>query len=142
MESALALRIFGLIVLLLGVVLTISGILSQQKQHQVKGWAKAKGTITHAYFADDSEGGRLEITYEYAVEGKLFSSSRLAPSLMLYKASDMARKYPPGAEITVYYNPKNPKEAVLEPKSPVTGILIVMGIVCMGIAALLLFLAR
>lgn len=142
MENNIALRIFSFAVLLMGAVLIIFGMVSQYQQRQVKAWVETKGNITHSDFVDDSEGGRLTIEYEYSVAGMRFQSTRLAPAFMLYNAREMANKYPVGAAVTVYYNPDNPKEAVLERQSAVTWVSILMGAVCIGIAAILFFVVQ
>lgn len=142
MESKLSFRIFTLIILLMGVILLIAGIVSERRQRQVKSWAKTKGKIIRSHFVDDSEGGIFRVEYEYVVDNQYFHSTRLAPFFMLYNASEMAKKYPVDAVVTVYYNPHRPAEAVLEVRSPMTWVLIVGGAVCIGIAAFLLFVVK
>jgi hypothetical protein len=61
----------------------------------------------------------LDITYKYVVNGKTYSSKKrrwheVQSSFHRYHDS-IARKYPLGKSVTVYYNPNNPKVAVLEP---------------------------
>lgn len=61
----------------------------------------------------------LDITYKYVVNGKTYSSKKrrwheVQSSFHRYHDS-IARKYPLGKSVTVFYNPKNPNIAVLEP---------------------------
>ncbi|PIO47248.1 MAG: hypothetical protein CMR00_11450 [[Chlorobium] sp. 445] len=142
MENNIALRIFSFAVLLMGAVFMIFGVVSQYRQFQVQTWAETKGNITHSDFVDDSEGGRLTIEYEYSVAGMRFQSTQLAPAFMLYNAREMANKYPVGAAVTVYYNPDNPEEAVLERQSAVTWVPIFVGALCLVIAAILFFVVQ
>lgn len=75
----------------------------------------------------DREGGfRIEqrnfanIVYEYPVAGRKLRNNRVSigeDSGNLEVAETIA-KYPAGAAVTVYYNPRNPKEAVLERDLP------------------------
>jgi hypothetical protein len=59
------------------------------------------------------------ITYEYTVDGRSYRSERLAFrevfwSLAPQAATVKVARYPAGAEVTVYYDPRHPDEAVLE----------------------------
>lgn len=60
-----------------------------------------------------------EIEYEFSVEGKDFRGDRVAygdyGSSSPSHAEDVAGRYPPGKEVTVYYLPENPAECLLEP---------------------------
>jgi hypothetical protein len=59
------------------------------------------------------------IAYEYAVHDRAYRSERIAFadafwSLAPQGAAATVARYPAGAEVTVYYNPRRPEEAVLE----------------------------
>jgi len=61
----------------------------------------------------------LNIIYKYTVNGKTYSSDKrrwheVQSSFHRYHDA-IARKYPLGKPVTVYYNPQNPKVAVLKP---------------------------
>jgi hypothetical protein len=58
------------------------------------------------------------IEYHYTVAGTLYRSRRVnfkgyVP--YLEKAHRIAASYPPGAEVDVWYDPRDPRQAVLEP---------------------------
>jgi hypothetical protein len=58
----------------------------------------------------------LEIEYEYAVDGKSYYSKRVSSSnkmLTLSEKDELLRQYKPQSEVSVYYDPANPKEAYL-----------------------------
>lgn len=61
----------------------------------------------------------LDITYRYVVNGKTYSSKKRRwheVQSSFYRYHDyIARNYPLGKSVTVYYNPNNPKIAVLKP---------------------------
>ncbi|MFQ3621876.1 MAG: DUF3592 domain-containing protein [Spirochaetales bacterium] len=58
------------------------------------------------------------IVYEYAVDGVKYQSSRrvFGPAISTGKSTQekIAEKYPVGKIVTVYYEPKDPRNAVLE----------------------------
>lgn len=59
------------------------------------------------------------ITYEYTVDGHTYRSDRIAFaevfwSLARRAAAAKVARYPAGAEVTVYYDPQRPDQAVLE----------------------------
>ena len=73
-----------------------------------------------------AEGHRFEernfanIVYEYPVAGKKLRNNRVSigEDLGNFEVAETIAKYPVGAVVTVYYNPRNPKEAVLERDLP------------------------
>jgi len=75
----------------------------------------------------DREGGyRTEqrnfanIVYEYSVAGQKLRNDRVSigEDLGNFQVAETIAKYPVGAVVTVYYNPRHPKEAVLERDLP------------------------
>lgn len=60
------------------------------------------------------------ILYEYSAQGRIFRGARIYFGEILYSsdpndASRLLTRYPVG-NVTVYYNPVNPAEAILEPR--------------------------
>jgi hypothetical protein len=55
------------------------------------------------------------IRYEYTVDGFSFSSLSINSINTPFYPREVVVRYPVGTEVTVYYNPKDPSEAVLEP---------------------------
>jgi hypothetical protein len=63
------------------------------------------------------------INYSYKVNSKTYQSNVIAAGgydVGGSGAPKVVAKYPAGSQVTVYYNPQNPQEAVLEKKSPVS----------------------
>ena len=58
------------------------------------------------------------VRYEYRVEGRAYTSSRINFSVVQGISEDWARgitgRYPVGQEVVVYYDPQKPSDAVLE----------------------------
>ena len=73
-----------------------------------------------------AEGHRFEernfanVVYEYPVAGKKLRNNRVSigEDLGNFEVAETIAKYPVGAVVTVYYNPRDPKEAVLERDLP------------------------
>jgi hypothetical protein len=64
------------------------------------------------------------IKYDYAVGGHTYVGHRIAlrpagggRSTADPTVQELAEKYPPGSDVTVYYDPKHPASAVLEPRN-------------------------
>jgi hypothetical protein len=104
-------------------VIRILGAYNQIKDS--KSWPKTTGLITHSSIEQGFTriGGsyiyvnRPEVVYEYEVDGKKYTSSQLALVEVNTASEDLARgkaeKYVSGQHVEVYYDPRNPKCAVL-----------------------------
>lgn len=88
-------------------------------------WQKALGTVIASNVVScsrkyQSPDYRTEITYRYLVEGVAYSSKNVSftndgVSTGCGHARELAGQYPIGKNMVVYYDPKNPKSAVLLP---------------------------
>ncbi len=90
-------------------------------------WAVTTGTITHAalreekHTPDDDSAPfytyHPEIRYTYIAEGKTHEGSRVQfggfPDFTQAEAQEILAQYPVGAQVTVYYDPDQPTNAVL-----------------------------
>ncbi len=90
-----------------------------QETKAMQQWAQTSCTIVSSETKDDGEDFRLEVSYRYEVDGKVFTSTRYGKR-PYYTAEtigeiDQARKrLPPGKTFDGHYNPANPAEAVLD----------------------------
>ena len=67
--------------------------------------------------ADDAKGqSHACIRYRYQVSGKTYEGDRVSLH-SAWPSADLRKEHPKGSEITVYYDPRNPSFAVLEPGS-------------------------
>lgn|GEM_PF-2428535 len=66
-------------------------------------------------------GNFPEIVYEYRIEGKVFKGKQVnvTPHLPDVEVQPVLERYPVGTPVTVFYNPANVKECVLEKDWPV-----------------------
>ena len=90
-------------------------------------WPTTKGKIISSMVKSVGHGEdvrqRTEIIYEYTLGGKTLQSGRVSyaddysdAQLTDAKLTETVRRYPVGEEVTVYFDPNDPKESVLEPK--------------------------
>jgi len=119
---------FFLIFAVGGIAFAFIGYNSMQKAKAAKAWPTVEGRITSSevdsYWKRDRDSGstrmhEAKIAYEYTVDGVSYESTKISfmssSSSLRGQAQAMVRKYPAGGTATVYYNPSNPQEAVLEP---------------------------
>lgn len=91
----------------------------------VKDWPSVQGKVTGSrvsYNSSYSKTGAVPyVTYVYEVNGKTYKEGHLFPGIFTVSgetsAKEVVARYPRGAEVTVYYNPKKPAEAYLEKTS-------------------------
>lgn len=122
--------------LLAGVVMIVIAILFSDIPRMIlsQGWPTTDGTILYHKFVgvkfkeyDGSFYTKIDvyIRYEYSVDGITYSSLSIdsldapcSPTSSLDAPcypSSYASRFPVGGNVIVYYNPKNPADAVLEP---------------------------
>jgi len=83
-------------------------------------WPTTQGVIAKSEVVL-REGNKeiLLLSYNYAVDGREFKSSRVNNDLMQsfggLNPRQAVNKYPRGARVTVYYDPADPRDALLEP---------------------------
>jgi len=97
------------------------------KAQQSLSWPSTEGIISHSAVlqqmpqtanSNDAVTYKADVAYRYKVRGRDFSSERITLadfSSTTGRAQDIVNRYPDGAPITVYYNPVDPSDALLEP---------------------------
>ena len=131
------LKVFGAAWLLIGIFLLIRGFIELQ-QARLESWPSTRGRIIDAQMLSaESEPGQpptwwLELKYSYELKGEQYQGRRIrtgGPVLLANKSlvEKAAEQYTPGKEVSVFYNPENPSEAVLEKGSSRGWLLIAVG---------------
>jgi hypothetical protein len=88
----------------------------------VGSWPSVPGKIKTSYLGVGSSSGRTPgtyVSYTFQVEGKTYTSWGISPGLRMSSTSiakAIVKRYPRGADVTVYYNPRNPSHSYLENK--------------------------
>jgi hypothetical protein len=117
MVNATNLSITNGIVSLVGIALFAFGVYLWRKFSVVSAWLTTDGKIIRSVLipADPQSDAadEVDIEYEYTVQGTRHTSPEVFPTEVGFP-EEMLKKYPVGARVTVYYNPKNPSDAVLE----------------------------
>ncbi|MCJ8330086.1 MAG: DUF3592 domain-containing protein [Lentisphaeria bacterium] len=133
------------LVLLLG-YLCFPAYNGYQGAKATENWPNTIGIVTHMAYIETEEGlnGRkpggtsrwTEVEYSYQVAGKEFTSRQVSynnETTSYRNAKLFSKKYPEGSEITVYYNPDDPEEALLYPGLDVGGYIILPLLILMEI---------
>lgn len=133
-------------------VILILALIEGGAANSAKKWPSAQGIIAEAIVISelqndkDKSGALLYkpfVSYVYQVAGKEYNGTRLYfGSVVKAKTREQSEKklsaYPPGAPVTVFYNPKAPDDAVLERESPRAGYLgrVALALLAFGVLAL------
>jgi hypothetical protein len=121
---------FGFIIFLgLGIATFYFGMNNYKMYKASKSWPSVKGTVTESRVAirqTESDGKMInmyypKVVYHYFVNDTSFTNNKISfgeyGTDKRKHANKVIGKYPVNSEVTVYYNPKNPQEAVLERKA-------------------------
>ena len=89
-----------------------------RKARAMSHWPTVTGRISSSWAVLEGES----IKYDYHVDGRTYVGHRVCwspggSSTADATAQELAEKYPPGRDVTVYYDPKHPSTAVLEPRN-------------------------
>jgi len=137
--------VFVLVLLALGIYLVIFSIRSKKKAEESQNWPSTPGTVTQAEVKcsvnRDEDGNESyayfpKVEYTYQVGGETFSGKRLAFGGILAQsnpapAQKTLEHYPLGGQVTVYYDPEKPSDAVLERKAGGMKWGLIIGIICL-----------
>jgi hypothetical protein len=118
------------------------GLYLRNKLRSGRGWPQVTGTVAQSEIEVD-DGYRASVTYEYTVNGVGYSSSSVqfdgrTEYLRKSSAEAFLSQYPARSHVTVYYDPENPAEAVLNRTSPAGLQYIVCGIVLLVVMVLVI----
>jgi hypothetical protein len=117
-SAASLVRILSVLYLALAAISALTGLLQRIIARREFAWVQVPGTIIDSRVEQgETISARLQYHYEY--EGSLFQGSRICSLLVEViwpqRAEAWVARYPPGAAVTVYVNPADPRFAVLEP---------------------------
>lgn len=132
--------------ILLGIILS-----SQIAASKAKNWQSTTGTILMSMLEArrGNKGHYVNypvVVYHYRVGGASYESRKVSPGMEWggTGAGKVVERYPTGSQVTVYYNPENPAEALLERKAPSAMIwlwvvLVIVNVFLCGMSAMFYF---
>jgi len=124
---------------------------TRQSAAKAQNWSATTGkvTLSNLEARRGSKGGTVYypvVQYQYRVHAMDYESRKIMPGMEWggSGAQAVVEKYPAGSTVTVYYNPENPAEALLERDVPKYTIwlwvaLILSNIFMCGLAVVLFF---
>lgn len=122
-----------------------------QRAGVVASWPRTQGEVLESRVererSSSTHGSTItfapRIRYQYEVQGRSFTSDRIAVGGTLdtsskKRAAERTRRWPVGAKVPVFYNPRDPSEAYLKPDAEsvwlIGAIGAVVGLVGLGFA--------
>ncbi len=142
----------------LGILLLFLYFRNKRKTKESRDWAATSGNIIRSEvnkIVDDEDSSKVsflpKLEYEYYVDDATYRSKRISfgsahDFASRQKAEEFIRQFPMGSQITVYYDPNKPKDAILirEMRSMTAGlfvgILLIVGsilVLCISLIGLL-----
>jgi Protein of unknown function (DUF3592) len=119
MVTAVLLALVGSVLVFLGVRL---GIARRRRARESRQWPTARGRVARSEITIetglDSKTHQARVQYEYVVLGQTYSGGRVSESVRRAPMQRVVEQYAPGTSVEVYYDPKRPGSAALEPLSP------------------------
>lgn len=143
-------KIFPFLFIIIAFILIISGFKQLKLAVSSLTWPSTTGkvisssTLTRKIGTRHSTRHKADIIYSYQINDNKFIGEIInwgyGYSKQIEKSEAIVNKYPEGKTVEVYYNPNDPKNAVLEPGLTVNSYKNVLGgIVFMLIAILIIF---
>jgi len=142
----------------LGIMFVILDRRNKRKADESLTWLETTGTVSESkvvqgsnmLMSADEDGESTpvfspEVHYTYQVAGMEYTSKRLSFAGVKSfskpeKAEQALSQYPIGTQLHVYYDPKNPKEAVVDRTAKRSKMMLIMGImfIIIGIVTLII----
>jgi hypothetical protein len=137
---------FGGFFLLAGAILLFFAIRTRRKSNASMAWPSTTGQISTASVRQNSstdEDGHVNFTYspvveyDFSVNGQAFKGRRINYGITASPTKEAAQKevdrFSVGRQVTVFYNPEKPGEAVLEKKVVTSKVGLILGSVFMAL---------
>jgi Protein of unknown function (DUF3592) len=109
---------FRVIVFAAGAALVAASFWLRAMNARAQSWSATRGRILKCELPPDPHdaGSSVELSYQYKVGARTFTSSRVAFAAFRNDANSKAAlvaRFPSGSEVEVFYDPRNPSNAVL-----------------------------
>ena len=116
-----SLLVWGFIIMFLpiGMIFSFFGMRGLTRAQASTGWPSASGKVIKSSVEREESSYQAEILYEFTVSGTTYNGNRVAygdyGSNRPTHARRIVNRYPKGKKVTVYYQPDDPGECLLEP---------------------------
>jgi hypothetical protein len=135
LEAVLVTGLVASILVLVSAVLIGIGWFNHRRAQAALAWPMAPGQVLASGIGQQSgENGMTyypQVNYAYNVNGQTYQNQRIVfgggQTGNRGPAEKTVARYPPGSSVSVYFNPANAQDAVLERRSGSTGLLVGMG---------------
>lgn len=123
-QLLLTISIIVFVLFILNVIFLAIIFFMRRKMAVVSQWPSTMGSVemsrVESRSTSDGYTDYPVVQYSYQVAGQSYQGMKLAPGPEVggTGANKVVARYPPGAQVMVYYNPQNPGDAVLERKAP------------------------
>lgn len=115
--------LLGVVFFAMGSGVLIYGVRNLLLADASRNWPTVKGKVTVSkmgtHRGDKSTTYSADVAYDYTVNGTRYTGDRVTFGSVSTSSTARARRvlnrYPKGKEVTVYYNPEDPEQSVLEP---------------------------
>lgn len=151
-DILLTLGIIASVLFILNTVILAIIFFMRRKVAAVSQWPSTAGTVLGSRLERRRSSGRSGSTiyplvqYSYRVMGRDYQGNVIAPGPELggSGAPRVVERYPISSQVTVFYDPENPADAVLEKKAPAMfWLLFLVGLfdfILLGVGVLIFFL--
>lgn len=115
----------------IGAYLLIRSLRFRQESRQAQKWPTITGLMLKSEIVEDpirnfagsiKVASSLDVSYQYEVKGKTYEGSKLcfgSPVFSYLDASNAAEQFQVGKKVPVHYNPEDPQQSVLAPKTTI-----------------------
>ncbi len=108
-----------IMVLIAGLAMGFYGIYNIYKGYESQNWPTTQGKIIFSSLTGAKQimGRRAFIRFEYSVAGRRYVGRQISYTHIrgnYSSAVEILRRYPIDKTVTIYYDPDNPRDAVLE----------------------------
>jgi hypothetical protein len=142
------------IVCALGAFLIVAGQHMWRAGRETRSYTRTRGRVVRAEVEEvprvSEEGGtqfRPVVRYSFEARGRTYESGRIAigapagpDTSDAQEARRLVERYPAGAEVDVWFDPRDPRRSVLVPGIPASDVVVavVLGLALVGIGMFLL----
>ena len=118
--------ILGVLLLCLTPIAAILAFGTYRSMQASNDWPSTPGVVSVSKVVNTiASKFKAEVSYKYVVNQRTFSGTRIrfadTTGSSKSRQENLIKPYPAGKEVEVFYDPKNPAEAVLEPGGGLRG---------------------